>query len=64
MSDLTVPAAAELLQVSRVYVRKLCQRGTLPAKKLGRDWLIRMADVEAWELRRANRLRDTTAKGD
>ncbi len=40
-----VAAAADLLGVSPRQVRNLIKDGLLPAEKLGRDYVIRSADV-------------------
>lgn len=37
---LTVNWVAKYLQTSIVYVRKMCQRGELNARKVGRDWVV------------------------
>lgn len=33
-------AAAEVIGASREYVRRLCRTGRLPARRIGREWLI------------------------
>jgi excisionase family DNA binding protein len=46
-SFITVAEAAELLDITENAVRKRIQRSSLPATKVGRDWRIRLADLEA-----------------
>jgi excisionase family DNA binding protein len=45
---LNVREAAEFLRLSTYTVRKYAKRGTLPAKKTGRDWLFVKADLLSW----------------
>jgi excisionase family DNA binding protein len=45
---LDVREAAEFLRLSVYTVRKYAKRGTLPAKKTGRDWLFVKADLLTW----------------
>jgi excisionase family DNA binding protein len=45
---LNVRGAAEFLGLSPFTIRKYAKRGTLPAKKTGRDWLFVKADLLAW----------------
>jgi len=40
MSELTISQVAASLGVSCSRVQQLCQAGTLPARKFGRDWQI------------------------
>jgi len=44
---ITVAEAAELLDITENAVRKRIHRNSLPATKEGRDWRIRIADLEA-----------------
>lgn len=44
---LTTEQAAEALRISPMRVRQLAQSGQLPARRLGRDWVIRRADLDA-----------------
>ena len=44
---LTVAEAAELLKITPVGARKLCDRGVLRAKRFGRDWIVDRSSVEA-----------------
>ncbi len=37
---------------ARWVVRKLLSTGELPSLRLGRSWLVRPCDYEAWEARR------------
>jgi len=54
---LTTAQAATILQISRSRILKLIEAGRLPAKKLGRDWLIRLDDLELVKVRRPGRPR-------
>ena len=49
---LTTQRAAELLNVSRQYVVRLVDGGTLPAVKVGSHRRLRARDVEAYKTRR------------
>jgi excisionase family DNA binding protein len=42
---LTVKEVAAYLRVSRVTVWRWCQRGTLPALRVGRNWRIHRDDL-------------------
>ena len=44
---LTTYEAAKRLKVSRRQVQYLIKQGVLPAQKLGRDYVVRAADVDA-----------------
>jgi excisionase family DNA binding protein len=43
---LTITETAERLGLSIAMVRRYCADGKLPAKKIGRDWVIQRRDVE------------------
>ena len=45
---LTTAQAAAILQVTRRRVHAIIAAGRLPARKLGRDWLIEPADLAAY----------------
>lgn len=53
---MTTDQVAELLGVTRRMVRYWANRGTLPAQKIGRDWVFLTQDVHAfaatWQRRR------------
>lgn len=49
---LTTQGAAELLNVSRQYVVRLANRGTLPAVKVGSHRRLRASDVETYRIER------------
>lgn len=40
-----VAEAADLLGRSRALTRRLCQQGRIPAEKIGRDWVLKLADI-------------------
>ena len=48
---LTTAEAAVLLGVSLQHVRYLIRRGTLSARRVGRDWLLTRAAVEKARVR-------------
>src|SRR5436305_11791767 len=45
---LTLEEAASKLRVSKNTVYKLCRSGQIPSCKVGRQWRIRVADLERW----------------
>jgi excisionase family DNA binding protein len=45
---LTTAQVAAILQVTRRRVQAIIAAGRLPARKLGRDWLIEPADLAAY----------------
>lgn len=45
----TTSEAAYFLGVSRARVRQVILAGKLPAKKIGRDWMIEKNDLVAYE---------------
>lgn len=49
---LTTTQAASILGVSPRRVLALIEAGRLPAQKVGRDWIIQEADLEAVKERR------------
>lgn len=46
---LTVREVADYLRVSRVTVWRWCQRGFIPAFRLGRSWRVRSCDLTTFE---------------
>ncbi len=42
---LTVGQVAQLLQYSQEAVKKWCQKGTIPASKIGGEWRIVKTDI-------------------
>jgi len=54
---ITTAQAAIILEVSRSRILKLIEAKRLPAEKLGRDWLIRLEDLELVKVRRPGRPR-------
>lgn len=48
---LTLPEVAELLGVSRVAVYGAVKAGKLPARRVGKLWVVRESDVRAYEPR-------------
>ena len=53
----TTPKAAEYLKLSRRRIRILIDNGRIPAEKIGRDYLIKQSDLDAFaaQPRRAGR---------
>lgn len=45
---LTLEQIADYLQVSKEKVYKLCQRGRMPASKIGGQWRFDKKEVEDW----------------
>jgi excisionase family DNA binding protein len=52
---LTIVQAAEYLQFHPDKVYRLARSGELPASKIGKEWRIRKADIEALLDRTANK---------
>ena len=50
---LTVPEAAEILQVAQQRIRFLLKRKRLNGVKRGRDWLIERASIEEYDRQRS-----------
>lgn len=57
MTLLTTTQAADILNVKQARVRQLILAGRLPAKKHGRDWIIRERDLELVRVRKVGRPR-------
>ena len=45
---LTIDQIADYLQVSKEKIYKLCQRGRMPASKLGGQWRFKLKMVDRW----------------
>jgi len=45
---LTLEEVAEYLQVSKEKIYKLCQRGKMPASKLGSQWRFKKDKIDEW----------------
>lgn len=45
---LTLEQIADYLQVSKEKVYKLCQRGRMPASKIGGQWRFDKKEVDDW----------------
>jgi excisionase family DNA binding protein len=52
---LTAKQAAEALGIKESRVRQLALAGVLPARHIGRDWVIRRADLAVAAARRTTR---------
>ncbi|MDD3918340.1 MAG: helix-turn-helix domain-containing protein [Synergistaceae bacterium] len=50
---LTVPEAAEILQVAQQRIRFLLKRKRLNGVKRGRDWLIERSSIEEYDRQRS-----------
>ena len=57
MAMLTTTEAARILGVNQSRVRQLLLRGRLKGRHAGRDWRIRLQDLEAVRIRRTGRPR-------
>jgi len=58
---LTIEQIADYLQVSKEKMYKLCQRGKMPASKVGGQWRFDLKEVDAWV--RKQRLKKQGAYG-
>ena len=45
---LTIEQIADYLQVSKEKIYKLCQRGKMPASKVGGQWRFDIKEIDAW----------------
>lgn len=54
---LTTTEAADILGIKQARVRQLILAGRLPAKKHGRDWIIKERDLELVRIRKVGRPR-------
>jgi len=45
---LTIDQIGDYLQVSKEKIYKLCQRGKMPASKVGGQWRFDIEEVDAW----------------
>ena len=45
---LTIEQIAEYLQVSTEKLYKLCQKGKMPASKVGGQWRFDIKEVDSW----------------
>lgn len=45
---LTIEQIADYLQVSKEKMYKLCQRGKMPASKVGGQWRFDIKEVDSW----------------
>lgn len=48
----TTTEAAKRLRLSHETVKNYCYRGTIPAKKFGRQWVIHESEVERYQKNR------------
>ncbi len=55
MEILSTTEAAEKLKVSAIRVRQLIREGRLPARKVGRDYIIQVKDLALVKDRRTGR---------
>ena len=47
-SLLTLAEAAARLRISTHTLYKMCREGEIPARRVGRQWRIRVGDLEDW----------------
>ncbi|MBN1937423.1 MAG: helix-turn-helix domain-containing protein [Anaerolineae bacterium] len=59
---LTVAEVAEYLHLHPLTVRRLLKDGTLPARKVGREWQIDRAELERWIVERTRQNSASTAQ--
>jgi excisionase family DNA binding protein len=52
---LTLVEVSRRTGLEQSWLRRLCQRGDLPATKAGRDWLVTTRDLTAFEHRHKGR---------
>lgn len=52
----TASDLAKVAGISPAYVARLCRTGKLAATRLGRTWVIRAKDAEAWLATRSEHL--------
>lgn len=45
---LTLEQVAKHLQVSKEKIYKLCQRGRMPASKIGGNWRFDLKEIDSW----------------
>lgn len=45
---LTIDQIADYLQVSKEKIYKICQKGRMPASKLGGQWRFDIKEVDLW----------------
>lgn len=61
---LTVPQAAEKLQLTSDVVREYLRQGKLPGRKVGKAWRVLESDLEGWvSTGQAERRGRTSARG-
>ena len=52
---LVIPEVAEILRLHPVTVSRMRRRGELPGFKLGAEWRVRRAELEAWMLEKQSK---------
>lgn len=57
---LTIEQIADYLQVSREKIYKLCQRGKMPASKLGGQWRFDRKEIDLWLKKQRPRKRESS----
>lgn len=60
---LTIEQIAAYLQVSREKIYKLCQRGKMPASKVGGQWRFDLLEVDAWVRTQRPKRKATISEG-
>lgn len=53
---LTLAEAAARLRISNHTVYKMCRNGEIPARRVGRQWRIRVSDLDDWLARQTPEL--------
>jgi len=59
---MTLKQIAAHLQASKEKVYKLCQRGRIPASKIGGNWLFDIKEVDRWAKQQRPRKKWTRKK--
>ncbi len=67
--EVTLAEAARITEYSQSYLRTFCQSGLLPARqiKLGKKssiWLVKRSDLDAWEEKHKEELKQKTVNGN
>ncbi len=56
---LTSAMAAEIMNISPAYVRRLILDGKIKAEKMGHDWILRTIDIKKFARTRINKKKES-----